>query len=245
MGLKEYSCLNCGSQLQDSYCVRCGQKSIEPGVSFSEIGAQISSTVFNIEAPFYRTFKGLLSRPGKTIKEFIQGRRKSYYQPVPYYILAVAIHLFLGYLMGYDPIQAVIDSTGGQDQMAPAQREASYWMTENVNYILPVWILLLSLFDKLFFRKSGFNLAERLTAYLFLIAQYILLSTIVIPLTLIDPGFQMSIYVLMFGYMTFSISQFHGGGWARGIKAFFLTLLSFIIYVVLMNVILISFFSYF
>ncbi len=70
----------------------------------------MSSTVFNLEAPLLKTFTGLLTRPGKLISEFIGGKWKSYYEPVPYYILAVALHLLLGYLIGYDPIQAMIDS---------------------------------------------------------------------------------------------------------------------------------------
>ena len=129
--------------------------------------------------------------------------------------------------------------------MSEAQREASYWMAANVNYILPVWILIISLMDRLFFWRARTNLAERVTAYSFIIAQYILLSTLIIPLINLDPRFQFSAYVILFSYLTYAITQWHGGGFSRGIRAFFLTLISFVFYVAFMNIIMISYFSYF
>lgn len=236
-------CLNCGELTLGAFCRDCGQRSDVSRIDFKEIGAQVSSTVFNLEAPLYRTFRKLLTGPGTMTRDFLSGRRKEYYKPVPYFILAVAFHLFLAYLIGYDPIQAVIDSTGGQSRMGEAERKASYWMAKNVNYILPVWVVMISLMDRLFFWRSGFNLAERITAYLFYISQYIILSTLVIALTKIDPRFQLVIYVVMFTYMTYAILKLHGGGFWRGVKAFLLTLISFVFYVILMNVVLIWYFK--
>ncbi|NND94042.1 MAG: DUF3667 domain-containing protein [Flavobacteriales bacterium] len=238
-------CRNCACPSEGNYCLQCGQKSNIKRISFKEIGEQVSSTVFNLEAPFYRTFKGLIIRPGDLIQDFLRGKRKAYYKPVPYYILAVAIHLLLGYLIGYDPIQAVIDSTGGENQMSEVERKASYWMARNVNYILPVWILIISLMDRLFFWRSGTNLAERVTVYLFLTGQYVFLNTLLIPLIKLQPYFQMVDYLVVFSYMTYAILKFHGGGWWAGLRAFLLAFLSFVLYVVLMNVVLITWFSYF
>ncbi|NNC84073.1 MAG: DUF3667 domain-containing protein, partial [Flavobacteriales bacterium] len=74
---QQKGCLNCGVKRDGDFCPSCGQRASVSRVSFREIGSQISSTVFNLEAPLYQTFKGLLTRPGAMISEFLGGKRKS------------------------------------------------------------------------------------------------------------------------------------------------------------------------
>lgn len=243
--LQQTRCLNCGSEDQGSYCSECGQRNSGSGLSFKGLVTEVFSTVFNLETPLLGTFLGLIRSPGQVVRSYIAGQRKSYYKPVPFLILAVAILFFIRYLFDHDPIEAMIQSAGGEDRMFPAQRAASYWMARNVNFILPVWILILSLVYPLFFRGKEFNLTERIAIFLFFVGEYVLLSLVSIPLTKLSPFLMVTIYPIMVGYLTYAIADLVGIKFWTVVKALLLVLISFVGYVVLANSVLIWYFTRF
>jgi hypothetical protein len=88
---KEKDCLNCGAEVLGPYCQNCGQKNTVVHQSFWELLTHFVYDVFHFDGKFFDTLKRLLFRPGLVPKEYVQGRRFSYLDPIRMYLFTSAV----------------------------------------------------------------------------------------------------------------------------------------------------------
>ena len=97
---KEKNCLNCGHDVEETYCPHCGQKNIEPHVNaFHAIGEFIGD-YFHADGKFLSSIPSLLFRPGKMTNEFNAGKRERYIHPFRLYIFISIVYFSVSYLAG-------------------------------------------------------------------------------------------------------------------------------------------------
>jgi hypothetical protein len=99
---KEKDCLNCGATVAGRYCHICGQENIVPRESFGNLVLHFFYDITHFDGKFFPSLKYLLFRPGFLSKEFVNGRRASYLNPVRMYVFTSAI-FFLIFFMIADP----------------------------------------------------------------------------------------------------------------------------------------------
>lgn len=154
-------CLNCGSPVSGNYCSHCGQATSTGRITFGETFSSFLSAAFSFEGPFMGTVKWLILNPGKVFREYIGGKRKTYYKPVPFYILTTALYLIVRAIVKYDPLEgqmAQLESPRGPSNSAEISAAADF-MVKNINNIMFFLVFSIALMLKLFFRKR-YNLAE-------------------------------------------------------------------------------------
>jgi ribosomal protein L37E len=222
-------CNNCGSQFTDKYCSHCGMKKNDGRLYFRDQWHDAMFYVFSLDSPLWKTFKGLMINPGKVGREYIQGKRKAYYTPIKYFILCTAIYFLTIKISGFDPVEKV----------------ASEQIRKNLNYFLFLFVFILPVFLKLFFKKQGYNYSEYLSFSFFLIGQYILFNILFIPLIYLDSSFIFIRYILML-YLAYGIFTFHSGKFLpKLIKSLIVPLISFVIYAMLTMALVISYLKIF
>lgn len=84
-------CLNCGAQLQGSFCSACGQRSVPPNPSVAELAGDAWRELSGYDGRIAATVRGLL-RPGYLTREYIAGRRARYLSPVRLYLIVSVIY---------------------------------------------------------------------------------------------------------------------------------------------------------
>ncbi|MBS1778326.1 MAG: DUF3667 domain-containing protein [Bacteroidetes bacterium] len=94
---KEKVCLNCGAQLYDRYCHKCGQENVEPKENFLHLTRHFLEDVTHFDGKFFSTVKALILKPGFLTAEYIRGRRASYINPIRLYLFISAI-FFLAFI---------------------------------------------------------------------------------------------------------------------------------------------------
>ncbi len=87
---KEKTCLNCGAALHGLYCHECGQENIEPKQSAWHLVTHFFYDITHFDGKFFTTLKDLIAKPGFLSREFINGRRVSYLNPVRMYVFTSA-----------------------------------------------------------------------------------------------------------------------------------------------------------
>jgi len=235
------TCLNCANIFEGTYCTECGQKINSGRIYLKELADDFFTNFFTIDSPPFRTIKALTTKPGNLIREFISGKRKRYYKPVQYFILILAFHLLARALLNFNPVEnqfrAMGKSASPPEVMNTVQMQASYFMAKNINLLLFVFVFIFAAFTRLFFRKSGYNYTEHLASGFYSIGHYVLLSTFVIPLSFIDPKLYYLVYLLIIGYLTFTLVSFHKPKLLTGIlKSLAAIIISFILYVMVVYI---------
>lgn len=88
---KEKNCLNCGAEVQGLYCQACGQKNTVVHQTFWQLTTHFVYDIFHFDGKFFDTLKYLLFKPGFVAKQYVQGKRSSYLDPIRMYLFTSAV----------------------------------------------------------------------------------------------------------------------------------------------------------
>ncbi len=202
---EEKKCLNCGEIISSNFCANCGQKAKVGRLTFHEIIAEFLSSVFNIDAPFPKTLSKMFHKPHLIIREFIEGKRKSYYSPIKYMVLCLFLNILIGELLGFDPIenQRAMDN-GPMDEHSQIGYKAGEFLSQYLNYFLFILPFSIAFFSKLFFWRSPLNMAERTTIGFYMAGQFIVISLVPIILSKFHPMLFNLMHPLAILYFTYT-----------------------------------------
>jgi hypothetical protein len=91
---KTEHCLNCGSHLNGAnYCPSCGQKNDNSKLTLKHVLSESISNLFAFDGRFFYTLRNLILRPGKVPKEYVEGKRMRFMNPVRIYFLTSVLLL--------------------------------------------------------------------------------------------------------------------------------------------------------
>ena len=88
-------CKNCGKELHDLYCSHCGQKARTERITINYLWNEIFHFFTHIEKGFLYTSLQMLVRPGKSVRNFINGKRRKYQSPISYFVIWTTIFILL------------------------------------------------------------------------------------------------------------------------------------------------------
>ena len=109
---QEKNCLNCGFQVEERYCSRCGQENLEPKESWGHLVGHFFADITHFDSKIFITIKDLVWRPGFLTKEYAEGRRMRYLNPIRMYVFISAIFFLVIYAGGGEESNANINVGG-------------------------------------------------------------------------------------------------------------------------------------
>lgn len=172
-------CLNCGSPVSGNYCSHCGQATSTGRITFGETFSSFLSAAFSFEGPFMGTVKWLILNPGKVFREYIGGKRKTYYKPVAFYILMTALYIIIRTVIKFDPLEGRIEQLEQPNTDTPREvADAIRFMVGNINNIMFFLVFSIALMLKAFFRKRN-SLVEYTVVGFYITGFYTLLGILV------------------------------------------------------------------
>jgi hypothetical protein len=77
------------------FCAHCGQKARVGRISLANLLNEISDSVLQVNRGFFYTLIQLSSRPGNTLADYLDGRRKSHFKPVAYLLVLSTLYFFI------------------------------------------------------------------------------------------------------------------------------------------------------
>ena len=90
----ETVCLNCDTPLMGAHCHNCGQRA-HVHRSLRGFMHDLMHGVLHFEGKFWRTMPLLIWRPGKVMREYIDGKRAKYLSPVALFLFTVFVSFAL------------------------------------------------------------------------------------------------------------------------------------------------------
>lgn len=92
---EEKNCLNCGADVQGRFCHICGQENVETKESVWHLVTHFFKDITHFDGKFFNTVRHLVTRPGFLPKEYMNGRRVSYVNPVRLYVFTSAFFFLI------------------------------------------------------------------------------------------------------------------------------------------------------
>lgn len=167
------NCLNCGTLLtaDDRFCPTCGQKSDTHRLTVGHIWHDLVHAFTHADKGLLFTVKELIIRPGIVAREYIQGKRKKYFNPFSFLIIVVGITILANSVFKpYEMDEAYYKKTTEQFQQSSKKqkfikilerrKKMGEFMNKHTNVVLFISTPFIAFILWLLFRGRKINYAE-------------------------------------------------------------------------------------
>jgi len=215
------NCKNCDATLSGNFCANCGQKADIHRITFKHFLHEFFHAFTHTDKGILLLMKALVTRPGYVAREYLDGKRKKYFNPLSFLVIITSIYAYISFKSGYFQaltVNSMNTSREGRSINGTVARliMESFELSNNNGRVIALFLtpVLISLFSWLFFIRSKNNLSENLVLNSFLMSQFnIIMIVIFIPLFVFVPAIPVKInndifHGLMWIYMTVAYKQF-------------------------------------
>ncbi len=210
--MTNHTCLNCQHKISNNFCSHCGQKTSTHRYSLKHFFAHdFIHGIFHFDSGFFYTIKELFTRPGHSVREFIQGKRVKHFN----YFAIVVLLLTMIYLIskwGKVDITELLnkESVSGLSKVLKDYSKITNFLIVPIN----------ALFSYLIFRKSKQNYTENLIINIFLLAGMLVFRFLLYGTLLFSTNLELFnamnvtfvgltfIYIIIFYYQYFKAFSF-------------------------------------
>jgi len=190
------SCLNCTKLTTEKYCPNCGQKASTHRYSIQHfIEHDFIHGVFHVDKGILFTLKELFTRPGHSIREYIQGKRATHFSFITFLLLIITITALMA------PYSRLRISDLIPVSSKAVMNSFETFTTQYPKVMLAITIPINSLFSYLWFRKAKFNYSEHLVANSYKAVAELIISLLFAVLMIVYTNIKV-LMVIYFGVMT-------------------------------------------
>jgi hypothetical protein len=147
-------CKNCSTEFEGNYCSNCGQKKVTNRLNFKEIWNDLISSIINYETGFLKTLFFLIIKPKKIITNYINGKRKSYFNPIKLLFIILTIKTFIEIKLLNNSTKELTESV----KLTTIITENDFFKL----FLIIVLIPILSFLSYYFFKKYKYNFTEHI-----------------------------------------------------------------------------------
>jgi hypothetical protein len=145
--------------------------------------------LFDVDRGWLRTVRELTLGPGAMIRRYVDGHRTVYTNPFAYLVVGSAVSILVQKMVGFQ--DRMVSTAQASTLDSPLQMEFINRFTELVfqnGLFLAIGMLVpMAILARLFFRKSGYNLAECFVFALYTGGHLALLGVVLVPLYMLLP----------------------------------------------------------
>ncbi len=211
------TCKNCQNTFEGNFCSNCGQSADTHPINFHFLWHDIQHGLFHVDKGILFTCKELVTRPGKSINEFLEGKRVKHFKPFSMVIVlgtifGILYHYFhISMIIEQDKSLAIVPNEGAKviDNVQSATVESAMkalneWLSTHYSWATLMLLPFYALSTRLAFFQSGFNYVQHLVINAFISGQGLLLHIITFPIIYYYNGSpQMVVVVMLLDFICF------------------------------------------
>ena len=207
-------CKNCGQRFDGTFCNYCGQKSSVRRIDSTYIIDEVNNNLFQINRGLFYTIKELTVRPGNSINEFLDGKRKQHVKPLSYVLLTSALYVLTTHFLGLNTFSQ--DFTEGftsgvtdeGNEVASGILDILNWLANNHTYTVLLTLPLFSTASYLAFKRSHYNFFEHLILNIYITGQQMIIYLLASFAVIEDSMMEVIPLVLGIAYNFWAFYQF-------------------------------------
>lgn len=154
---EQANCLNCGAKLTTRFCGECGQEKVKR-ITLKELFKTAQKALLEFESPFLHTFIKMTVQPAVVCKDYIEGKRARYFNPIKYAFWSITFLVFLTAFTDQSLAEHYSFSTSFENQ--EFVKNMGRVIESSLLFLTFLHCVLYAIMLKLMFRKSGYNFTE-------------------------------------------------------------------------------------
>lgn len=207
---EEHVCLNCGTTFRGDYCPRCRQRASTQRLNLKDSANSVISRTFGWDRGLLHTLVNLFYRPAYMIRDYLNGYRVEYIEPLMLLIILIAIdYLFPGNDNTHSEFPESWSELQGVYPISYSLLSFWYWVWTDLQRSIMFFCIMVSpaltgTLKILKLKDQAFNLSESLHVLLYLVCYFAMLIIIEDVLQLIFPSiedYEFTIGLIMIGAM--------------------------------------------
>lgn len=200
-------CLNCNQLIDSNFCSKCGQNTATHRFSLKHFFLHdLIHGVFHIDKGYFYTIKELFTRPGHSVREYIEGKRVKHFNYITFILLTITIGHIVGNISEIKLIDTTHYFTSDKDLLTGFDKI----MKEYPKLFTMVKIPFLALFTSLFFRKNKQNFTEHLVLNTYKVCGELIITITFTAITILLKGnFALNYFLSLVSILTFSYSVWY------------------------------------
>jgi hypothetical protein len=172
-------CKNCKHNFDGNFCNNCGQSANTHKLSLHYIWHDLQHGLFQFDNGIFFTIKQLLTRPGNSIREFLDGKRVKYVKPLSFVVLLATFYGLLSHYLIHIPIESQpINKT---NDVVGAYETVSRWSIGHLSYSILILILSTTVASYLVFKRQHYNITEHLVLNTYYRSLTLIIAVILFP----------------------------------------------------------------
>lgn len=230
-------CKNCEQSFEGSYCHHCGQKASVGRINRAYLFQEVLGGIFQVNKGFFYTVWVLFVEPGRHIHNFLDGKRRNYFKPIPYLLTLSTLYflmvLFTNQNTWLDDLISGFTSGASGNDVTIITHPVVVWFSKNYAYTTLLLLPVFSFASYRLFSKFGKNYLEHVILNAYVTGQQAIIYAFftIFMLFLESPILESLPYFAALAYTFWVFWQFFSpGNWAMNILRTFLT---YVLYMVL------------
>ncbi len=216
-------CKNCSQHLllQQKFCHLCGQKTDVHRIDLHYFLHELPHSIFHVDGGILFTLRELFTRPGSTIREYLDGRRKPHFKPLMLVLVMGSFCALLQLLVkkhkDVEKSDQLIQSNLSKSEIAKYIdfkglvayfTEVFHWLSSHFAFTVLLMLPVTALAFFLGFRKYKLNYPEWVVIFLFLGGQSLAIYVFFIFLNFFVGDYTWLYFFLSWVIITLSLIQF-------------------------------------
>jgi len=166
-----YTCKNCINQFEGHFCNVCGQKPAHR-LDIKHVLHEAIHVFTHADKGIFTFIRKVITHPGTMALEYVEGKRKKYFNPFQYLILIVGVTAFaISKSRVMEDTIGAITTQKGSARVIQFQHLVEGLFQKYFNIVLFTMIPFYAFFSKIFFRSKGYNYAENIVLQCYIQAQ--------------------------------------------------------------------------
>lgn len=234
----QVTCKNCGLTYSGHFCSNCGQPAATHKLNLHFIWHDIQHGFFHFDKGVLFTAKELFTRPGDSIREFIEGKRVKHFKPISLVIILATLYGLLRHLFHF----SILDKNAVSEIQGVDYENLNEWISHHYSWIILLSIPMFSVASFVVFRKQGYNFIEHFVLNSYMASQRLIFRIAIFPVIkyfsqsenvtlFVDFLMLMDIVFIFWSYITFFQNLSKG-------KAFLFSIYTYLLFLVVFFIVL-------
>lgn len=226
------TCKNCSQIYKGHYCNNCGQPAETHPINLHFLWHEVQHSLLHFDNGIPYTGKQLFTRPGHSIREFIEGKRIKHFKPISLVMVLATAYIALLNLLH---IELTVNPSGPVTDVTQIDgAKIADWLQAHFAWVTLAFIPLHTIGTTIAFRKQAYNFLEYFILNTYKAAQKLYISILFIPVFYYysgTPGIYTVTKIIVFiDFVLYFWTNAQFFNHLTKTKTFFLTLLTHIIF---------------